>query len=84
MAAAATSRLSGSSGVGSLWASDLLLQSGHPLLKVKLQPLVGFGEKPVDSVGQAFIMLFIHFLPLPGLKQETEIQQLLAKVGPLF
>lgn len=47
---------------------DLLFQSGHPLLQVELEALVGLGEEPVHRVRQPLVVLFVHLLPLSSLR----------------
>lgn len=49
----------------------LVLQGGHALLQVELQPFVGLREQTVHGVRQTLVVLLVHFLPLTSLKSKT-------------
>lgn len=56
--------------MGPLSIFNLFLQSGHPLLQVKLETLVGLCEKSVHRVRETLVVLFIHLFSLPSLKEQ--------------
>ena len=59
-----------SNAVNSLFSlsSHLFFQSGHPLLQMELQPLVGLRQQLVHCVGETLVVFIVHPLPLPRLR----------------